>query len=347
MRWLVDWCASTVDGAYFTNMRFSIDEKEPVWGPRVFDLTGATVLITGGTGFLGRRVADELALAGAQVHALGSKDGDLRSGSETRRLLARIRPDAVIHLAAVVGGIGANRANPGRFFYDNAVMGIELIEACRLAEVRKTVIAGTVCAYPKFAEVPFQEDDIWNGYPEETNAPYGIAKRALLVQAQAYRDQYGMNIIYLLPVNLYGPGDNFDLDSSHVVAAMIRKFIEAEDAGGDTVTLWGDGNPTREFVHVRDTARAFRLALECYDHPQPVNIGSGDEISIRALAELVARLVGYRGKILWDPSQPNGQLRRKLATDRAKAAFGFEAQITLEDGVRETIAWYRARSAGD
>lgn len=308
----------------------------------MFEVDGATVLVTGGTGFLGRHVTDELAAAGARVHALGSSDYDLRLRSEIRRMLASLQPDAVVHLAAVVGGIGANRAQPGRFFYENAIMGIELIEACRLAGVRKTLVSGTVCAYPKFAEVPFREDDLWNGYPEETNAPYGIAKRALLVQGQSYREQYGMNVIYLLPVNLYGPHDNFDLETSHVIPAMIRKFADARASGSHRVTLWGDGTPTREFVHVRDTARAFRLALQHYDDPAPVNVGSGSEVSIRRLAETVARHLNFEGEVVWDTTKPNGQARRKLDTLRARQAFGFETTISLEDGIRETAAWYLA-----
>lgn len=312
----------------------------------MFELQGATVVVTGGTGFLGQYVAEELSGAGARVHALGSRDYDLRSRGEIERMLTTLTPDAVVHLAAVVGGIGANRAQPGRFFYENAIMGIELIEGCRLAGVRKVLVSGTVCAYPKFAEVPFNEDDLWDGYPEETNAPYGIAKRALLVQAQAYRDQYDMNTIYLLPVNLYGAGDNFDLETSHVIPALIRKFVEAKRSGAQSVGLWGDGTPTREFVHVRDTARAFRLALQQYDLPAPVNVGSGEEITIRALAEMVARQVGCDAQIEWDTTKPNGQPRRKLAVERARRAFGFEATIALEDGIRETVAWYVSSRAG-
>jgi GDP-L-fucose synthase len=255
-------------------------------------------------------------------------------------MLAEIRPDAVVHLAAVVGGIGANRSQPGRFFYENAIMGIEMIEACRVAGIHKILVAGTVCAYPKITPLPFHEEDLWNGYPEDTNAPYGMAKKALLVQAQAYREQYGTNIIYLLPVNLYGPGDNVDPGTSHVIPAMIRKFVEAKIAGAASVTLWGDGSPTREFVHVRDAARAFRLALENYDSKEPVNIGSGDEISIRDLASIVAMHVGYQGAIAWDTTKPNGQPRRRLATDRAKEAFGFSTKIDFSQGIGETVAWY-------
>lgn len=312
----------------------------------MFDIEGRSIAVTGGTGFLGRYVCDELRSAGAKVTALGSADYDLRIRSESDRMLSDVRPDAVVHLAAVVGGIGANRSQPGRFFYENSIMGIQLIEACREAGVRKTLIAGTVCAYPKFAPVPFHEEDLWNGYPEETNAPYGIAKKALLVQAQAYRDQYGMSIIYLLPVNLYGPGDNVDLETSHVIPAMIRKFSEAKAAGAPAVTLWGDGSPTREFVHARDAARAFRLALQRYNDAAPVNIGSGDEISIRDLATSVAKHVGFEGDIVWDHDKPNGQPRRKLATDKAQEGFGFETTIDFDDGLRETVAWYVSRETG-
>ena len=303
-------------------------------------VAGATVTVTGGTGFLGRHVATELEGHGAKVFALGRAGYDLRRRAEVDRMLADTRPDAVVHLAAVVGGIGANRDQPGRFFYENALMGIELLEACRVAGVPKVVVAGTVCAYPKHTPVPFQEAALWDGYPEETNAPYGLAKKMLLVQAQAYRDQYGMNAVYLLPVNLYGPGDNFDLQSSHVIPAMVRKFAEARDRGEPRVVLWGDGSPTREFLHVGDAARAFRLALERYDGPEPVNLGSGEEIAIGELAALVARATGYRGEVVWDTSKPNGQPRRRLATDQARALLGFEAAVALREGIAELVAWY-------
>jgi GDP-L-fucose synthase len=303
-------------------------------------VAGATVTVTGGTGFLGRHLAAELEGHGAKVFALGRAGYDLRRRAEIDRMLADTRPDAVVHLAAVVGGIGANREQPGRFFYENALMGIELLEACRVAGVPKVVVAGTVCAYPKHTPVPFREASLWDGYPEETNAPYGLAKKMLLVQAQAYRDQYGMNAVYLLPVSLYGPGDNFDLHTSHVIPAMVRKFTEARDRGEPRVVLWGDGSPTREFLHVRDAARAFRLALERYDGPEPVNLGSGEEIAIRELAALVARATGYRGEVLWDTSKPNGQPRRRLATDRARALLGFEAAMALREGIAELVAWY-------
>jgi GDP-L-fucose synthase len=305
-------------------------------------LAGATVTVTGGTGFLGRHLTGELEAHGAKVFAVGRSAYDLRRRSEIDRMLADTRPDAVVHLAAVVGGIGANREQPGRFLYENALMGLELLEGCRTAAVPKVVVAGTVCAYPKHTPVPFREERLWDGYPEETNAPYGLAKKLLLVQCQAYRAQYGMNAVYLLPVNLYGPGDNFDLGTSHVIPAMIRRFAEARDSGAGSVTLWGDGSPTREFLHVRDAARGFRLALERYDGPEPVNLGSGEELAIRDLAALVAAATGYRGEIRWDPSKPNGQPRRRLATDRARAWLGFEAQVGLKEGITELVGWYAA-----
>jgi GDP-L-fucose synthase len=308
------------------------------------DLAGTKVLVTGGTGFLGRNIVRELADARAEVVSVGSDDHDLRSRNEIDQLLDEARPDAVVHLAAVTGGIGANRAQPGTFFYENAIMGIELLEACRTHGVDKVAVAGTVCAYPKYTNVPFREEDLWNGYPEETNAPYGLAKKMLLVQSQAYREQYGMNAIHLLVVNLYGPGDNFDLTTSHVIPAMIRRFVEAQGAEAPEVVLWGDGSPTREFIHARDAAIAFRLALEQYDGGDPVNVGSGSEISIRDLAEKVARLVGYGGAIKWDASKPNGQPSRRLDTTRARELFGFEASTDFDAGLAETIRWYRDQS---
>ena len=305
------------------------------------DLRGSVIVVTGGTGFLGRHVVEEFRRAGAHVLPVGSRNFDLRRRHRIDQMLRELRPRAVVHLAATVGGIGANRAEPGRFFYENAIMGIELLEACRVFDVEKVLIAGTVCAYPKHTPLPFRENELWTGYPEETNAPYGIAKKALLVQAQAYREQYGMNTVYLLPVNLYGPHDNFDLQSGHVIPAMIRKFLEARDRGEPSVTLWGDGSPTREFLHVEDAARAFRLAMQHYDGAEPVNVGSGEEISIRTLAEAVAAVTGFPGDIVWDSSQPNGQPRRKLETSRAKEAFGFESSVSLADGLREVADWYR------
>jgi GDP-L-fucose synthase len=307
------------------------------------DLQGTTIVVTGGTGFLGRHVGKELALAGAKVHPVGRAHFDLRRRAEIDRMLAETRPDAVVHLAAVVGGIGANRAHPGQFLYENAVMGLELLEACRVAGLAKTVIAGTVCAYPKHTPVPFREEHLWNGYPEETNAPYGLAKKLLLAQAQAYRAEYGTNAVYLLPVNLYGPGDNFDLETSHVIPALIRRFAEARQVGARSVVLWGDGSPTREFLYVDDAARAFRLALERYDGPEPVNVGSGEEITIKDLAARVAEATGYRGDIVWDADRPNGQPRRCLDTTRARRLLGFEAQIGLREGIVRTVAWFGTR----
>lgn len=304
----------------------------------MFVVDEARVVVTGGTGFLGRHVARQLRADGADVVALGRADFDLRERTQIFAMLRELRPDAVIHLAAIVGGIGANQAEPGRFFYENALMGIELLEACRVEQVDKVVIAGTVCAYPVRPEVPFREADLWSGYPEETNAPYGLAKRMLLVQAQAYREQYGCNFVYLLPTNLYGPGDHTELETSHVIPAMIVKFADAVASGAATVSLWGDGSPTREFLHVADAARGFSLALARYDGAAPVNLGSGDEISIADLARLVAELTGFTGRIEWERSRPNGQPRRRLDTSAARAAFGFEATISLREGIRETVA---------
>jgi GDP-L-fucose synthase len=311
----------------------------------VFEVRDATVVVTGGTGFLGSHVVNTLERAGARALGVGRGDYDLRDREAVDRMLAETQPDAVIHLAAVVGGIGANRAQPGRFFYENALMGIEVLEACRVAEVAKVVVAGTVCAYPKHAPLPFREADLWNGYPDETNAPYGLAKKMLLVQAQAYRAEYGCNFVSLLPVNLYGPGDNFDLDTGHVIPAMIRRFLAARERGLDEVVLWGDGTPTREFIYVEDAARAFHLALERYDGADPVNVGSGEEISIRDLAALVAELCGFEGGITWDTSAPNGQPRRRLETSQARERFGFEATTGLRDGLRRTIDWFAAMHA--
>ena len=273
------------------------------------------------------------------------RDVDLTDAAAIDGLLRRERPEVLFHLAAVVGGIGANRENPGRYFYENAIMGIQLIEYARRYAVEKTIVAGTVCAYPKFAPVPFKEESLWDGYPEETNAPYGIAKKALLVQCQAYREQYGMNAIYLLPVNLYGPNDNFDPHSSHVIPALVRKAIEARDAGSDELVVWGDGSATREFLYVDDAAEGFVAAAERYDGEQPVNLGSGEEIPIRALVELIAELCGFRGRIVWDTSKPNGQPRRKLDTTRAEREFGWHAGMSLRDGLRQTIQWYERSSA--
>jgi len=299
------------------------------------------VLVTGGAGFLGTALVDTLRARGCRdITIPRSREYDLRESDAVARLYETARPQVVIHLAATVGGIGANRGNPGRFFYDNAIMGIQLMEHARRSGVEKFVAIGTVCAYPKFTPVPFKEDDLWNGYPEETNAPYGLAKKMLLVQCQAYRAQYGFNTIFLLPVNLYGPRDNFDLQSSHVIPAMIRKILAAKEHGAATVVLWGDGSPTREFLHVEDAAEAIALATERYDGPEPVNVGSGQEISIRELAELISSEVGFRGEIVWDTSQPNGQPRRRLDVSRAESLFGFRARRPFRDGVRQTIDWF-------
>jgi GDP-L-fucose synthase len=305
------------------------------------DLKRSRICVTGSGGFLGSFVVDALRARGAQDLILPRrKDFDLTKEEAIERLFEQSRPEVLFHLAAVVGGIGANAVNPGSFFYQNAIMGIQLIEYARRYGVQKIIVVGTICAYPKFAEVPFREETLWDGYPEETNAPYGIAKKALLVQCQAYRQQYGTNAVYLLPVNLYGPRDNFDLESSHVIPALIRKMVEAKRSGATEVTCWGDGSPTREFLYAADCAEALMLAAERYNDGDPVNLGSGEEISIRDLVEMVAEMVGYRGRIVWDTARPNGQPRRKLDTSRAQNAFGFSASTTLHDGLRKTIAWY-------
>jgi GDP-L-fucose synthase len=304
-------------------------------------LKGARVLVTGGNGFLGRRVVAELAAyQPAEILAPRRAEYDLCERGAAESCLRDISPDVVIHLAAVVGGIGANRENPGRFFYENAIMGIELMEQARLQGVRKFVQIGTVCSYPKFAEAPFREDAIWEGYPEETNAPYGLAKKMLLVQAQAYRQQYGFNAVYLIPVNLYGPGDNFDLETGHVIPALIRKFVEARERGDRTVPAWGTGNVSREFLYVDDAARGIVMGADAYDGAEPVNLGTGRETTIRELTQTIAGLCGYDGEVVWDASKPDGQPRRMLDTSRAKAQFGFEAEIGLEEGLRRTIDWY-------
>jgi GDP-L-fucose synthase len=303
------------------------------------------VLVTGGAGFLGKRVVAELAARGYKdIFVPRSATHDLTEQSVVRDLLKMERPDLVIHLAAVVGGIGANRDNPGKYFYDNLMMGVMLIEESRRLGVAKVVSVGTICAYPKFAEIPFKEDDIWNGYPEETNAPYGLAKKMLLVQSQAYKQQYGMNSIYLLPVNLYGPNDNFNERTSHVIPALIKKCMDAKESNASEIVLWGDGSPTREFLYVDDAARGIVDAAELYNDTLPVNLGSGDEISIKDLAETIASLTGFKGKITWDTTQPNGQPRRRLDVERAKELFGFKSAVSLDVGLKNTIAWYQTVS---
>jgi GDP-L-fucose synthase len=303
----------------------------------------ATVLVTGGGGFLGKHVVAQLAERGCRrCVAPRRAEYDLTRPGDAARLLRDTRPDVVIHLAAVVGGIGANQANPGRFFYDNLVMGASLIEQARLQGVGKFVAVGTVCSYPKFTPVPFREEDLWAGYPEETNAPYGIAKKALLVQLQAYREQYGFRGIYLIPTNLYGPGDHCDPASSHVIPAVIRKCCEAVRNGSPEIVLWGDGTPTRDFLYAEDAAEGIALATESYEDAAPVNLGSGQEVSIREIAERIAALTGFRGRVAWDTSRPNGQPRRCVDSSRAEKAFGFTARTPIDEGLRRTVEWYRA-----
>jgi len=298
------------------------------------------VVVTGGHGFLGSFVVDKLRAAGCtNIFIPRSQGYDLREKSEALRLFADAKPDIFIHLAAVVGGIGANRENPGRFFYDNAAMGLNVIEAARIAGIEKFVCAGTICSYPKFTPVPFREEDFWDGYPEETNAPYGLAKKMLLVQLQAYREQYGLQGIYLTPVNLYGPRDNFDLNTSHVIPALIRKCLEAKQAGALEITAWGKGNATREFLYVEDAADGIVLASETYSSADFVNLGSGEEITIRDLLEKIRALIDYQGAIRWDPTKPDGQPRRCLDTSRALARFGWKARTSLQDGLKKTIDW--------
>src|SRR5690349_17893243 len=305
-------------------------------GPGVYACS-MRVLVTGGGGFVGSHLVERLRSEGVDPFVARRRDYDLTHEGDTARLFDNARPDRVFHLAAEVGGIGANRANPGRYWFANLVMGANVLEQARLHETPKLVVAGTICAYPKFAPIPFREDDLWNGYPEETNAPYGVAKKAVLVGAQAYRDQYGLDAIFLLPVNLYGPRDNFHPTNAHVIPDLIRKMIDAEESGAGEIVLWGDGSPTREFLYVDDCVEGLVLAGQRYDAPEPVNLGTGDEISIRDLAGLVAELAGFTGEIRWDTTRPNGQPRRKLDTTRAEALFGFRAQVPLREGIERTV----------
>jgi len=312
----------------------------------MLDLASKRILVTGGAGFLGSHIVERLrSLGGREISIPRRRQFDLTRSADIERLMAETRPEVVIHAAAAVGGIGANRDNPGLFFYENAIMGVQLIESCRLHAVEKTVVLGTICAYPKFTPLPFREETLWDGYPEETNAPYGVAKKALLVQCQAYREQYGMNAIFLLPVNLYGPRDNFDLGSSHVIPALIRKCVEARRSGAAAITLWGDGSPTREFLYVDDAAEAIVMAAQRYDSGEPVNIGIGEEVSIRDLAARIATLTGFTGEIVWDSEKPNGQPRRCLDVSRAEREFGFRARTSLDEGLKKTIEWYGKSTA--
>jgi GDP-L-fucose synthase len=304
------------------------------------ELAGSRVMVTGGAGFLGRRITARLREREAEPVVVRSADYDLTRPDAARAALADLRPRYVIHAAAVVGGIEANRRHPASFFYENAVMGVQLIHEAWRAGVEKLVVVGTVCSYPKHTPVPFSEDDLWNGYPEETNAPYGLAKKMLLVQCQAYREEHGFNAVYVIPTNLYGPGDNFDLETSHVIPAMIRRFLEAKAASQDEVSLWGTGRPSREFLHVDDAAEGIVNALERYDEPMPVNLGAGEEITIAELAGIVAEIVGFEGRVRWDSSRPDGQPRRAVDGSRARQLMGWKPERTLREGLAETVEWY-------
>lgn len=310
-------------------------------------LKSRRVCVTGGAGFLGSFVVGKLNLRGADVFIPTIEKYDLTQIDSIKQMLDDSCPDVIIHLAAQVGGIGANREHPAEFFYNNLIMGVQLIHEAWQRKIEKFVALGTICAYPKFTPVPFKEDDLWNGYPEETNAPYGLAKKMLLVQSQAYRQQYGYNSIFLMPVNLYGPRDNFNPESSHVIPALIRKCLEAKAAGRDSIEVWGDGSPTREFLYVEDAAEGICLATENYNGSDPVNLGSGMEISIKDLIQLIAKLTNFEGKIIWDTSKPNGQPRRRLDVSRAEREFGFKAQVGFEEGLRRTIDWYVQKMSKD
>lgn len=310
------------------------------------DLNGQRVVVTGGAGFLGSFVVERLRERGAEVFVPRRREYDLVQQEACKRLYKDARPDMVVHLAARVGGIGANRENPGSFFYDNLMMGVQLIEEGRLHGLKKFVALGTICAYPKFTPVPFREEDLWNGYPEETNAPYGLAKKMLLVQSQAYRAQYGFNSVYLLPVNLYGPHDNFDPASSHVIPALIKKCFDAVENNDGSITVWGTGRATREFLYVEDAAEGIALAAERYESGEPMNLGAGFEISIKDLVTLIARLTGFNGEIIWDSTKPDGQPRRCLDVTRAEKEIGFRAQTSFEEGLEKTIKWYRESRGG-
>lgn len=300
------------------------------------------VIVTGGAGFLGKAVIDLLEKRGCQsIFIPRSKEYDLRREKPIRKMLKNVEPDIILHLAASVGGIGANRANPGKYFYDNLIMGVQLMEQSRLYGLEKFVAVGTICAYPKFAKVPFKEEEMWDGYPEETNAPYGLAKKMLLVQSQAYREQYDFNSIFLLPVNLYGPYDNFSPQSSHVIPALIKKCLDAQNRGEDHIEVWGTGRATREFLYVDDAARGIVLSAEKYNKSDPINIGAGFEISIKDLVRLIVKLTGFKGKVVWDKSKPDGQPRRCLDVSKAKKEFGFTAKMDFETGLKKTIKWYK------